>query len=87
MKKVFAALRKGDNKWVVKPKAKNQGWRGIWCSGWMRRHAQKVADFNPVTMTADLDPEPLEVRATNFLLLHKQLPHTQLTPHVCRHDI
>ena len=63
MKKVFAALRRGDNEWVVKPKVKTQGWRGIWCSGWMRRHVQKLADFNPVTMTADLDPEPLEVHA------------------------
>ena len=41
-----------------------RGWRGLWCTAWFRRSTRQTvfADFNPVRMEANLDPDPLEVR-------------------------
>lgn len=68
MKRVLASLRAGDSVWVSSTSKagsnldKKRGWRGMWCSAWMRRHVKKFADFNPVNLTASLDPDALETR-------------------------
>ena len=64
VKRVFAALRKGDTTWEGKANRSTggRGWRGAWCGSWCRDHVKKFAEFNPATMEASLDPEPLEVR-------------------------
>ena len=64
IKQVLSKLRKGDEKWVSKSVGDRgrRGWRGLWCTAWFRRHVKQFADFNPVQMEANLDPDPLEVR-------------------------
>ena len=64
IKSVLAALRKGNVTWTGKKNrgTGGRGWRGAWCSAWIRNHVKKFAEFNPAKMEVKLDPEPLEVR-------------------------
>ena len=64
IKKLLAQLRKGCSEWkcdVSKSKG-TAGWRGDLCRAWCRRHIKKFAEFDPVKMTAALDPVPVEAR-------------------------
>lgn len=47
-------------------KSHGRGWRGDLCRAWMRTHIKKMADFNPVKLTASLDPDPIELRHTLY---------------------
>ena len=70
MKRVLARLREGASEWVSSSSNKRgrRGWRGCWCSSWMREHVQKFADFNPSSRTAALDPDALETRHLLYML-------------------
>ena len=63
MKKVLAALRRGDSEWVVDASTANQqGRRGMWAEAWMRDFVRETADWHPEDSTALLDPNPVEVK-------------------------
>lgn len=69
MKQVLAALRDpaGNNVWNPKSALTDRqlgcsSWRGDWCRAWFRRHVKTFAEFDPVKMTASLDPEAVETR-------------------------
>ena len=81
MKRLLAALRRGDAEWEGSANSESmQGRRGVCAEAWMRDFVRETAEWNPDKSIASLDPNPVEVQNHPTVATHTH--HTHTCPHI-----